>query len=439
MARGASGVWLRAVSRLGLVCRGTVYLLVGYLALRLELATHGRTGAPASGAGAVQAAVAPAWGRGLLVLLVAGLAAYALTQLLEAVFRPSHTTSTIGRWRQRAVQGQRPAAFREGTCKPGAWHGVPRDPGDQRAAPGRLHHSDGCSGQPATTETLSHLLIDLSDGVFVVCLFRWILVIGFLGLAVWRFVQAAVKRLNLTEGHRIRAFVYGVGYAIAFFATLMFVVHGTKPAAGDPSARDYTAQALSLDGGRVIVAFAGIALVVIGVVMAVRGFGAEFTRHLRMGWMSRSTQDAVVRLGQAGYVARGVVLVGIGIAAVDAAVTYDAAKAKGVDGVLRSFAQSPFGPWLLILVALGLIAFGILSFFEAKCAEPSAESLFEDGAGSKVEPPFSVSSRNPRDQRLRQRVTAHPSAATGRGSPVGGPVQHAGTESRHRSCARSSP
>ena len=37
-----------------------------------------------------------------------------------------------------------------------------------------------------------------------------------------------------------------------------------------------------------------------------------------------------------------------------------------MDGVLRSFAQSPFGPWPLILVALGLIAFGILSFLKAK-------------------------------------------------------------------------
>lgn len=60
------------------------------------------------------------------------------------------------------------------------------------------------------------------------------------------------------------------------------------------------------------------------------------------------------------------VAAGIGIAVIDATVTYDAGKAKGVDGVLRSFAQSPFGPWLLILVALGLLAFGILSFFEAK-------------------------------------------------------------------------
>lgn len=96
-------MWLRAVSRLGLACRGTVYLLVGSLALRLALAAHERTAAPASTAGAVQEAVAPAWGRATLVLLVAGLAAYALTQLIEAVFRPSHATGAMGAWRQRAV------------------------------------------------------------------------------------------------------------------------------------------------------------------------------------------------------------------------------------------------------------------------------------------------------------------------------------------------
>src|SRR3984893_19123226 len=52
MARGTSGVWLRVVCRLGLLCRGTVYLLVGYLALRLALAAHGRAGPPAGSAGA---------------------------------------------------------------------------------------------------------------------------------------------------------------------------------------------------------------------------------------------------------------------------------------------------------------------------------------------------------------------------------------------------
>src|ERR1017187_2267953 len=53
---------------------------------------RGRAGGRRSGVGAVS-----------LLLLVAGLAAYALTQLIEAVFRPSHATGTMGRWRQRAV------------------------------------------------------------------------------------------------------------------------------------------------------------------------------------------------------------------------------------------------------------------------------------------------------------------------------------------------
>jgi hypothetical protein len=51
----------------------------------------------------VQAVTEPAWGRVLLVLLVAGLGAYALTQLIEAVFRPSRATGVMGAWRQRAV------------------------------------------------------------------------------------------------------------------------------------------------------------------------------------------------------------------------------------------------------------------------------------------------------------------------------------------------
>ena len=80
-----------------------VYLLIGSLALRLAFAVHEGTAAPASSAGAVQDAVAPAWGRATLVLLIAGLAAYALTQLIEAVFRPSRATGAMGAWRQRAV------------------------------------------------------------------------------------------------------------------------------------------------------------------------------------------------------------------------------------------------------------------------------------------------------------------------------------------------
>jgi hypothetical protein len=197
-------------------------------------------------------------------------------------------------------------------------------------------------------------------------LLLWILVIGFLGLAVWRLVQAAVRRLTRTARDRVAALVFGVAYLVLFFSTLMFVVHGRDPAGSDANARDWTRTVLSHDGGPILIALAGITLVIAGIVLAIRGLSADFTERLRMGWMTTATQNAVVRLGQVGYVARGVVVAGIGVAALDAAVTYQASRAEGVDGVLRSFASTGFGPWLLVIVALGLIAFGVFSFLEAK-------------------------------------------------------------------------
>ncbi|MFJ4654457.1 DUF1206 domain-containing protein [Nocardia sp. NPDC088792] len=216
------------------------------------------------------------------------------------------------------------------------------------------HEPDAAGGLEAiATKPLGYLLL-------------WVLVLGFAGLAAWRLTQAATARQRESSGHRLYALAAGIAYAIAFFNTLMFVVHGRTPASGDATARDLTARIMSWDGGRVVVALIGLAIVAAGLGLALRGLRIEFTRDLRMGWMTRSTQDMVVWLGRIGYVARGAVVVGIGIAALVAAYTYNSAQAKGVDGVLREFAQTAFGPWILILAALGLIAFGIFSFLEAK-------------------------------------------------------------------------
>jgi len=197
-------------------------------------------------------------------------------------------------------------------------------------------------------------------------LLLWVLTIGFAGLALWRFVQAAAARLDRTEERRLKALACGVAYAIAFFSTLMFIRHGRVPASSDTTSRDITATVMSYDGGQVIMVVAGLLIAAAGIWMVIRALRLDFTRHLRMGWMSRRTQHTVVLLGRAGYVARGVIVFFIGATVFDAAVTYNPARAEGVDGALRTLAGEPFGQILLLLVALGLIAFGVLSFFEAK-------------------------------------------------------------------------
>jgi hypothetical protein len=96
-------MWLRAVSRFGLVSRGAVYLLVGYLAIRLAAVENRDGDQPVSAMGAVHQLAVQPWGRAVLAVLSGGLAAYAITQLVEAVFRPLHMSGRLGRWQQRLV------------------------------------------------------------------------------------------------------------------------------------------------------------------------------------------------------------------------------------------------------------------------------------------------------------------------------------------------
>jgi uncharacterized protein DUF1206 len=51
---------------------------------------------------------------------------------------------------------------------------------------------------------------------------------------------------------------------------------------------------------------------------------------------------------------------------IEAAVTYEPAKAGGIDKALLTLRNQPFGQVLLILAALGLITFGVYGLCEAR-------------------------------------------------------------------------
>lgn len=70
--------------------------------------------------------------------------------------------------------------------------------------------------------------------------------------------------------------------------------------------------------------------------------------------------------GVGGGLARGLLFAALGWFVVKAAVDYEPDKAKGFDDTLRAFTDTPAGPWLLVLVALGLVLFGMFSFGMAR-------------------------------------------------------------------------
>ena len=82
--------------------------------------------------------------------------------------------------------------------------------------------------------------------------------------------------------------------------------------------------------------------------------------------MSPQTRRIVEWLGVIGTVARGVVFALAGFLVVEAAVTYKPSKAGGIDKALLTLRGQPFGEFLLILAALGLVIFGIYGLCEAR-------------------------------------------------------------------------
>jgi hypothetical protein len=194
----------------------------------------------------------------------------------------------------------------------------------------------------------------------------WALVVGFGCMALWRGARALGRGPRHKAASRVLDGGRAVFYAAICWATAAYAAGGGQGSSGNAQSQDWTASALKLPYGRVLVGAAGCLLIGIGAVLAVRAAMRRFLRQLDTGTMSHRTKQVVTALGVGGGVARGVVFTAAGIFILVAAVRFDPDEAKGVDATLRSFTQTPVGPWLLVGVAIGLVLFGVFSFALAR-------------------------------------------------------------------------
>jgi hypothetical protein len=127
-----------------------------------------------------------------------------------------------------------------------------------------------------------------------------------------------------------------------------------------------TAKVMAHAGGRYLVGAVGLVVLVVGGTMVFEGVTRKFEKYLRMTQMSAATRVVVEKLGVVGTVARGLVIGLAGLLVLDAAVTYQPQKARGLDGALRTLAGQPYGKVLLVVAALGLVTFGLYGYAEAR-------------------------------------------------------------------------
>ena len=189
---------------------------------------------------------------------------------------------------------------------------------------------------------------------------------GFAAHAVYRALEAAVGHRDADDDQkrllkRVASAARAVLYASFAVTTLTFLAGSGN--GGGSNAKGPTAKALALPGGQVLVKVAGLVIIGVGVIFVVRAFKGDFEDKLRP--VPGTWGRCVKALSKAGPSGRGVVYALVGGFLVQAAVTFDAAKAKGLDAALKTLAAQPYGDVLLLVTALGMLAFALWSFCEA--------------------------------------------------------------------------
>ena len=141
----------------------------------------------------------------------------------------------------------------------------------------------------------------------------------------------------------------------------------------EPLLTEKTARLMEAPAGQLLVGAAGLGILGFGLYHLVKAFNRDYLERVDLSRMGRAIpRKALEGLGLAGHVGRGLVFAIIGGFVVQAAVTHDPDKSRGIDGALRELTGGGPGRVLLTLTAIGVVCFGLWTLVEARCRRSDA-------------------------------------------------------------------
>jgi len=196
-----------------------------------------------------------------------------------------------------------------------------------------------------------------------------VIAIGLAAMTIWQLLLAAVGHHDESDDkHRTRARIASAGLTLAYGLlcwTCVRVLAGDDKSSSSSQEKS-TSTVLAHPWGQVLITIAGLAVLGGGIGMIVYGAMSTFEKKLDLGAAGRATRRAVIWSGRIGYPAKGVTFGILGVLLVIAAFGDKAQRAHGIDGALHTLAGQPFGKVLLIIVALGFVAYGVYGIAQAR-------------------------------------------------------------------------
>lgn len=193
-----------------------------------------------------------------------------------------------------------------------------------------------------------------------------VVVLGLLAHAAWRIWLAIVGERGGDDAGSVAKRAANVGRAVIYLSFVAVGVRlltkdgsgGGSGGSGGDQAKESTKTVLQWPGGPWLVVAAGLVFIGVAVWNVRKAVTRSFADDLDFTRISAARKPWVCRIGTVGYLGRAAAFGLIGWFLIDAGRQHDPSESRGLDDALRQLTTAPFGPLLLLVVALGLAAFG---------------------------------------------------------------------------------
>lgn len=189
---------------------------------------------------------------------------------------------------------------------------------------------------------------------------------GLACFAVWRVIQTFTRRAGLfiRAGWAITAIGYG---ALAWTAVGLLL----RLPAGESFERIGVGRLLPYPAGRLTLRVAAGILILVGALAVVQGVSGRLPRWLSGAGFHRAMRPWTSKLARFGLAARGIVGIAMGWLLLRAVAHFNPREASEIGGSLQFLSHSPGGPFVMGVVALGLISYGIAMWSVAISRRPA--------------------------------------------------------------------
>ncbi|MGQ7296651.1 DUF1206 domain-containing protein [Quadrisphaera sp. KR29] len=195
----------------------------------------------------------------------------------------------------------------------------------------------------------------------------WTAVVALAALGLWQLLDGALQARAREAGEAAKGLGKGVVYLVLAGTALTFARGGSS--SSESSTDDVTATLMGSPGGALLVGAVGLAVLGGGGYLVYKGCSRKVADDLAGSGPSGRARGAALWAGRAGYVAKGLALVVVGVLFLVAAVRNDPSRAGGLDAAMRTLVGAPFGVALLLAVGVGFALYGVWCFVRARWGE----------------------------------------------------------------------